>query len=1310
MATIVLSAVGFAAGNALNGTILGLSTGVIGRAIGATIGHMIDQRIMGRGSEVVETGRVDRLRLTGASEGTPIGTVYGRVRVPGHVIWATQFKEHVTVKEGSGGGKGQPKPKTPTTRSYSYSVSLAVALCEGEISDVLRVWADGQVLEGTSLNMRVYPGDQHQMPDPKIQAVEGAGVVPAYRGTAYVVIEDLDLTQFGNRIPQLTFEVVRPGDKPVHDEPEVSEAVQGVALIPGTGEYSLATTPVHYTSGFGLSKSANVNTASGKSDLLTSIDGLNAELPKCDATLMVVSWFGNDLRCSHCALKPKVEHKLEEGAGMPWYVSGTDRTWADEIAKVDGRPVYGGTPTDRSVIEGIQALRGAGKFVTFYPFILMEQLAGNGRQDPYTGAADQPLLPWRGRITTTMAPGRVGSPDGTSAAAAEVASFVGQAGVGDFHHHPEGIGYSGPGEWSYRRFILHYAHLCAKAGGVDAFCIGSEMRGFTQIRGAGNSFPGVDALIQLARDVRQILGPHCKISYAADWSEYFGYHPQDGSGDVFFHLDPLWSLPEVDFIGIDNYMPLSDWRDEADHADAAWGSVYNLDYLRANVAGGEGYDWYYPDQGAREFQDREPITDGTYGEPWVFRYKDLRNWWENTHYNRVGGARAADPTNWQPQSKPFWFTEYGCAAVDKGTNQPNKFIDPKSSESQLPYFSNGRRDDVIQAQYLRAITSYWNDPSNNPASELDGAPMVAMDKAHVWAWDARPYPYFPGNAALWSDGENYLLGHWLNGRAGGRSLDALVAEVAKAAGVDDIDVSKLYGLVRGYAPTRAGTARERLQPLMLAYGFDAIERDGLLQFRTRDGQDLGEIDLERLVVSDEANADLKLVRAPEADVSGRVRLTFIEADGDYETRSEEAIFPDDDNQSVAQSDMPLVLSRREAKAIVERWLSEARVAREAAHFALPPSMGALGAGDVVAVPGDHGATRFRIDRVEQAEYQIVEAVKIEPESYTASDAVEAVVQQRPFVAPLPVEPVFLDLPLLTGNEVPFAPHIAATARPWPGSVAVYSAPEDDGYELNTLLASRAIIGVTETALPEAKAGLMDRGAPLRVKFVYGDLASVERDRLLNGGNVAAIGDGSSANWEVFQFQTAELVGERTYDLSARLRGQLGTDGIMPTSWAPGSLVVIVNAALTQIDLAQSARGLARHYRIGPAQRSFDDSSYKHLIEAFDGVGLRPYSPAHLRALPDGSGGERISWVRRTRIDGDSWQSVEVPLGEEREVYALRIFQNDALIREVQTNVPEFHYLSAIKAADGVSSAYEIAVAQISDQFGPGPFRRMTIND
>ncbi len=272
MATIVLSAAGMALGGSVGGTVLGLGMATIGRAAGAALGQAIDQRIMGDGSEAVETGRIDRFRLTGASEGTAISQVYGRMRVAGHVIWATEFQE---TKRTTGGGKGGPsKPRTTT---YSYSVSLAIALCEGEISRVGRVWADGAEIAPDDLNMRVYAGTMDQMPDPKMEAVEGTGNVPSYRGTAYVVIEDLELGQFGNRVPQFSFEVMRPGqgEAPVHDD--LSKVVRGVALVPGTGEYALATTPVTLKKGFGRRESANVNTPAGKADFLVAAEAWNRD-------------------------------------------------------------------------------------------------------------------------------------------------------------------------------------------------------------------------------------------------------------------------------------------------------------------------------------------------------------------------------------------------------------------------------------------------------------------------------------------------------------------------------------------------------------------------------------------------------------------------------------------------------------------------------------------------------------------------------------------------------------------------------------------------------------------------------------------------------------------------------------------------------------------------------------------------------------------------------------------------------------------------------------------------------------------------
>jgi hypothetical protein len=355
-----------------------------------------------------------------------------------------------------------------------------------------------------------------------------------------------------------------------------------------------------------------------------------------------------------------------------------------------------------------------------------------------------------------------------------------------------------------------------------------------------------------------------------------------------------------------------------------------------------------------------------------------------------------------PQFDAAWVDEIGCAAIDKGTNQPNKFLDAKSSESGLPKYSDGRRDDLMQMQYLRAMFEFWGDVANNPTSGDYGAPMVDMSRAHVWAWDARPYPFFPLLSDVWSDAGNYFRGHWINGRTNARSLDNVVAEICAASGVEAVDVDKLYGYVRGYSVAQIDGARAALQPLMLAYGFEAVEREGALIFRTRTGLPDADIGADRIALLAEQESAVERIRAPQAEMAGRVRLNFVDADGDYDIRAEEAIFPDETSAVISQTELALLLNQAEARAIAERWLAQSRIARDSVRFSLPKSDIELGAGDVVTLSDGEGLGDYRIDRVTLGEGQMIEAVRVEPEANQSSDAADAPGDVRPFAAPVPV--------------------------------------------------------------------------------------------------------------------------------------------------------------------------------------------------------------------------------------------------------------------------------------------------------------------
>ncbi|WP_118134891.1 glycoside hydrolase/phage tail family protein [Oceanicella sp. SM1341] len=1315
MATLLLSAAGAAVGGSFAGTAFGLGGAVLGRAVGATVGAVLDQKLLGEGSDPVETGRLGSLRLQGAREGAPVTRMAGRARVAGQLIWSTRFLESVSTR--GGGGKGVA-PSQPEVREYSYSVSIAIGLCEGEILRIGRVWADGKPFALEQAQYRLYRGGQDQQPDPLIEAVEGAQNAPAYRGTAYLVFENLGVGEFGNRIPQFNVEVFRRPEVPaqylVDGAIDPGQAVRGVAMTPGTGEYSLAPDPVSYSYGRANRKVANVNNTTGETDIEASTAQLSAELPACDGVSLIVSWFGTDLRCASCVIRPSVEQRDFDSPEMPWSVSGQSRSAARVVSQKDGRPNFGGTPTDQSVVRAIKRLRAQGRRVTFYPFILMDVTEDNSRPDPWSGTNGQPPFPWRGRITLSVAPGRPGSPDMTAAAAAEVAEFFGTAAPEDFTTSGETVGYTGPAEWSFRRFILHYAHLCKAAGGVDAFLIGSEMRSLTWIRDGQGSYPAVVALRALAADVREILGPDVKISYAADWSEYSGHRPDDGSGDVYFHLDPLWAHPAIDFVGIDNYMPLSDWRDGDAHLDAQVArSIYDLDYLRGNVAGGEGYDWYYADAAARDAQVRTPIIDTAYGEHWVFRYKDLANWWGQPHHNRAGGVRAANQTAWVPQSKPVWFTEYGCPAVDRGTNQPNVFVDPKSSESALPYYSHGARDDFIQLRYLQAVLGYWGDAGNNPVSGVYGGPMIDLANAYIWAWDARPWPDFPARTDVWADGPNYELGHWISGRMGSAGLAELVAELCLYAGLEEIDVSGLYGVVDGFALEATQSTRQALQPLMLACGFDAFERDGTLVFRMREGEVDHVLESGAFAV-EKGDGDFgpELVRGPSAEMPEAVQVSFPDTGNSYQVSTVEAVHPAGRTGTRAdRSELPVTLSAAQGQAIADRWLSEARVARDTARFALPASRIDVEPGDVVSIAAGQGIARYRVDRIEDIGMRRVDALRVDASVYGAHSGAgrSYTIEKLPQVGP--VWSTFLDLPLLRGDEVAHAPWVAAAAEPWPGPVAVYDAAQDDGYELDTVLRSSAVVGETLDVIPAAQPWLWSRGPAVRVKVAGGALEARSTIDVLNGANVAALRAPGAEDWEIVQFRQADLVDADTWALSGLLRGQAGTEFLAGTDLAPGTDFVLMGPGCAQVDLPASMRGIERHYRIGPTARGYDDATYTHVVAAFEGVGLRPWAPVHGAARRQADGDIDIRWVRRTRRDGDAWTRGDVPLAEEREAYLVRVLGGGgAVLREVETATPFLLYTAAEQAADGLSAPFAIEVAQISASYGPGPSLRMEFDE
>ncbi|MEG3163792.1 phage tail protein [Sphingomonas sp. PB2P19] len=189
MATLVLTVVGTAVG------------GPVGGAIGALVGQAIDHAVFRPKRR--EGPRLTELAVQTSSYGSQIPKLFGTMRVAGTVIWATDLVESRGTDRG---GKGQPN-----TTTYSYSASFAVLLSARAILGVGRIWAEGKLLRGsagdfkTATGFRLHLGGEDQAADPLIASAEAEA--PAHRGCAYAVFEGMQLADYGNRIPSLTFEV-----------------------------------------------------------------------------------------------------------------------------------------------------------------------------------------------------------------------------------------------------------------------------------------------------------------------------------------------------------------------------------------------------------------------------------------------------------------------------------------------------------------------------------------------------------------------------------------------------------------------------------------------------------------------------------------------------------------------------------------------------------------------------------------------------------------------------------------------------------------------------------------------------------------------------------------------------------------------------------------------------------------------------------------------------------------------------------------------------------------------------------------------
>jgi len=541
-------------------------------------------------------------------------------------------------------------------------------------------------------------------------------------------------------------------------------------------------------------------------------------------------------------------------------------------------------------------------------------------------------------------------------------------------------------------------------------------------------------------------------------------------------------------------------------------------------------------------------------------------------------------------------------------------------------------------------------------------------------------------------------------RGGSYTLAEIITEVALEAGLtlSDIDTTGVSDIsVGGYFRSDSDSYRGIIDTLLRVYKCEAVDTGETITFRKKVDAPDYTVPLDDLVASEENPFGLNKTRRQREDILNQVSYSYADAEKAYSvgTVITEKL---EDKGTKSESANSLALTEVQARNAASIDLLEDRNASETVEFALPLSYGHIGLGSCVTIGGE----TYTVSGVEESTNLVFAGTTLTKDVYsdftfTAGSTV-AIQDTTPTATTL----YNLDLPILTGFTEEDYQHLAgAYQSPWFGSVDVYTPDGSGGYVAATSIPFPAIMGVTTSDLPRGVVGFYDKKNTLTVDLLNptDNLADVSELSLLNGANAVAILT-PSGEWEVLQFQNATLNGDGTYTLDTLLRGQFGTEFYMGEPTPSGSAFVFLDVErLQKLPTLLGDIGREVTFRYGPFGFDVtDDNLFTDLTYIPKSTAFRTYAPVHLKESYD-SGDINLSWVRRDRLNADSWEQTEIPMSESTEAYEVDIYNGGSVVRTLTSSTPSVTYTSAQQVTDfgSTQSSLTWRVYQMSASYGRG---------
>ena len=537
-----------------------------------------------------------------------------------------------------------------------------------------------------------------------------------------------------------------------------------------------------------------------------------------------------------------------------------------------------------------------------------------------------------------------------------------------------------------------------------------------------------------------------------------------------------------------------------------------------------------------------------------------------------------------------------------------------------------------------------------------------------------------------------------------------ITGICRDAGLadSDFDTADLTGkTISGYTTDGGKTFRSQIEPLQSVFIFDGVERNGVLTFSRRkedlwnipvyalDDGELGAYETERPA------EPYNLTRKPEQELPARVVYSYLSKDREYQTSAMGISRLNTTSKNTVKTDLPVVLTDAEGKSLAETALYNAWIQRTGYELKLANKYACVFPGDIMLLPQGSDKPVFLF--AQKCNYgkpgiNAITAARFIPALYKeVARTTDPEYNQTPPAPPTAITANFLDQFYAFGETDETPLYVATTAAIFHGANIFRSNDGGLTWEFVTTTLISAAAGQTVGALAAGPVDIFDEANTVDVVLIDGSLTSRTHDDVLNGYNIALVGN------EILQFRTATLIAAKTYRLSGLLRGRSGTEKLVGSHAAGDRFILLTTGGLTKIATTSADWFAPVLYRVGPANYPVTDPLYSNVTYTSDGTVAKPWAPCHLAGTRAGSGNLTASWIRRSRKDFSWLPYVDAALGETSELYEVDIYNGAAVVRTIQSTTSTITYTAAQQTADfgSAQASVTVKVYQISEKRGRG---------